>query len=78
MATGFWPLYIGRFANNETFSSFWEYLVFLFLVLYLKNTSKSSAWKYALALGVLTGLGFFNFVVWVVVALLVVLTVMTS
>ncbi len=78
VATGFWPLYIGRFCTYETFSLSWEFFVFLLLILFRENSEKNGAWKYALVLGISTGVGFFSYVVWTVVAILVALAVLDS
>ncbi len=69
MAAGFWPLYDGRIANNETFALFWESLTLWMLVLWVKKQNSPRAWWYTLVLGIFVGLGFYSFVVWVEMAL---------
>ena len=64
----FWPLYAGRVCQPVSIILFWQVLALLFLSLFLKHRFKSGQWKYALALGIVTGLGFYGAVVWLVMA----------
>ncbi len=74
MAFGFWPLYLGRFSNQATFFVFWECLVLAVLLSCLEGSTVDSSpkgwWRWG-GLALLTGLGFYTYLVWPMAVLLV-------
>ncbi len=77
-ATGFWPLFVGRFCSNFILSFLFEFLAFLILSLFLRSQSAGQYRRYALLLGLCVGFGLFTFVVWTVVAVAVILAFVFS
>ncbi len=74
MAFGFWPLYLGRFSNQASFFVFWECLVLAVLMSCLGDLSgdapPKSRWRWGI-LALWTGLGFYTYLAWPMVAFLV-------
>lgn len=72
MAFGFWPLYLGRFSHQAIFFLFWEcgVLTVLFKCLDLSNEDPASKgwWR---GLAIMTGLGFYTYLAWPMVAFMV-------
>src|SRR5207249_2141055 len=71
----FGSLYLGRFCLGWVMTFFWEALVIFILAYYFKSSPGPARRKYAWALGILLGTGFFVSVSWISVALSVSLAV---
>ena len=67
MASGFWPLYLGRLSIHGGFFLAVELLALLSLALYLKGPASQKTWRLA-ALTLVTGLGFYTYLAWPLVA----------
>ena len=76
MSLSFWPLYMGRFSTQCVFLVFWECITFFALAKYLANQNSPSAPKNILGLALLTGTGFYTYLAWPLVALMVGLTLL--
>ncbi len=74
-ALSFWPFYLGRYSVPPLFLVFWELLVFISLGGFLKSLSGYGQNKKAALLGVLTGVGFYAYLSWPFMVLLIFLTV---
>ena len=81
LAFSFWPLYVGRFSLQGGALYFWECLTFYLLAVFWERLDrgktagkKRSEWA-ALVLGLGSGLGFYSFTSWAVVAFLLTLLV---
>lgn len=72
MAFGFWPLYLARFSHQSVLLVFWECLVLAVLLACLDSPPEgpllAARW---VGLAVLTGLGFYTYLAWPMVALMV-------
>ncbi len=75
MVFSFWPLYLGWFSMQQILLVLWECLALFALGGYLDESknSRKNPWIYALA--ILTGTGFYTYLAWPFVALLIGLTV---
>jgi hypothetical protein len=69
IAFSFWPLYVARFSLQGQFLFFWECLTFYLGGLFWKKRTEKSS----LLLGLCSGLGFYTFTSWAVVAFLLTL-----
>ena len=69
MALAFWPLLWGRFSVAGILMVLWEVLVFWALANYLGATEKPAQWRRLLFLGLLTGIGFYIYLAWPIVAI---------
>ncbi len=67
MASGFWPLYLGRLSIHGGFFLAVEFLVFWSLTLYLKSPAPQKNQRLAV-LALVTGLGFYTYLAWPLVA----------
>jgi hypothetical protein len=67
MASGFWPLYLGRLSIHGGFFLAAELLLFLSLAFYLESPEKERTQRLA-ALTLITGLGFYTYLAWPLVA----------
>src|SRR5579872_6433426 len=76
MSLSFWPLYMGRFSTQCVFLVFWECLTFFALAKYLTQQKSPSASKNIWILAFLTGTGFYTYLAWPLVALMVGLTLL--
>jgi hypothetical protein len=67
MASGFWPLYLGRLSIHGGFFLAAEFLLFGSLAFYLESPEKKRTPRLA-ALTLITGLGFYTYLAWPLVA----------
>jgi hypothetical protein len=69
LALNYWPVFTGLFCVQAVLLPFWECTAFLFFTFYWKASELRSRSAWALVLGVWTGLGFWTYLAWPVVAL---------
>jgi hypothetical protein len=74
MAFSFWPLYAGRFSAEGGCLLFWECVAFYFFARFWKASDDEKAGT-ALRLGLISGLGFYTFTSWSVLAVILTLVV---
>lgn len=74
-AFSFWPLYFGRFCHQGIFIPFWEITAFFLLAHWIKSKKRKNERKWALALGLWTGVGSLTFPTWILTAFVVSVTV---
>jgi hypothetical protein len=68
MATGFWPIYTGRLCSIYALAFLFEFLAFWLLGLYGRQPKSPAREKFAWAMGLCVGLGFFTSILWPMVA----------
>jgi hypothetical protein len=69
LGLSFWPLYIGRFTLFGSLMFFWEGLSLAVWVCFAKKDRPQSRILWAAVLGLVVGMGFYIFHIWLVVAL---------
>ncbi len=74
-AFSFWPLWLGRFSTQAVFLVFWECAALGALGWYLKDSTEAKT-KKLIFLGVISGLGFYTYLPWAAVALIIGLAVL--
>jgi hypothetical protein len=74
MATGFWPMYLGRY-GFLIFLLLWELVVFYFLLVFVEQSKKKSNLVTAGLLGLVTGLGCLTITSWMIIGFVVILAV---
>lgn len=77
VALGFWPIYIGRISSEIILVVLGELLVFAALAHYLTEKDGPRRNRLLLVLGLLTGLGFYTYLGWPIVALFIALTLLS-
>ena len=70
LALSFWPLFVGRFGNQQVLTLLWECVTLWILGGFVQADSDSGRKKAALYLGLATGLGFYIYISWVMVAVM--------
>jgi hypothetical protein len=70
MALDFWPIFLGRFGNQQVLTLLAECLTFWVLGGFVKASSDSGRKRAALYLGLATGLGFYIYISWVMIAVM--------
>ena len=78
MAFSFWPVYMGRFSIPSILMLFWECLVFLILADFIFSVKKFPGTPKIFLLAAATGIGFYTYTAWPLVATLVGLTIAAS
>lgn len=76
LAASFWPIFMGHFSHQAVLMVFFESVAFLGLSLWQKTFSPVKRNLGAAALGAWTGLGFYTYFGWPLVALLIGLTIL--
>jgi hypothetical protein len=71
LAFGFWPLYLARFSHQAILMVFWECLVLALLSRCLEKPAGNSLPVPWISLALLTGLGFYTYLAWPMVAFMV-------
>jgi hypothetical protein len=78
MSVSFWPVFVERFSHQAVLMIFWESVAFFLLAVFLKSPKQEAKWSWAIVLGLWTGLGFYTYYGWPIVAALVVVTVFAA
>jgi hypothetical protein len=74
MATGFWPMYLGRY-GFIIFLFLGELIVFYLLLIFMEQTKEKSSLVTAGVLGFVTGLGLYTWTSWIVIGVAISLVV---
>ena len=76
LALGFWPLFVGRFGNQQVLTLLWECLWLWALGGFWRSLEKKQvSWREPVVLGLVTALGFYIYISWVAVAFFTLVTV---
>ncbi len=70
MALSFWPIFVGRFGNQQVLTLLAECLILWILGIFINATSAIERKKAAFFLGLAAGLGFYIYISWAMIALM--------
>ncbi len=75
LAFSFWPMFVGRFGNQQILTLLFECLWLWFLARLVKTPWSVRLWKEPVLVGLVTALGFYIYISWVAIAFFSCLTV---
>ena len=76
LALSFWPMFVGRFGNQQILTLLFECLWLWLLARLVKRPWSSRLWREPVLVGLVTALGFYIYISWVAVAFFSCLTVL--